>query len=135
MPNYARADGGIVRELISLPDDGPPIGDLYHPDLVATMVEVPGGVSVSEGWLWGGATFSAPPVEPPAPEPRYIPAATLRERIEAQGKWDEVAGLLTIPQVLKLATLREGIAPDDGEMLALLTAAGVDIPAVLDGFA
>jgi hypothetical protein len=69
MPNYARTDGGIVRELISIPEDGPPIEQRFHPDLVATLVEVPGGVSVSEGWLWNGEQFSPPSPQAPAPLP------------------------------------------------------------------
>jgi hypothetical protein len=123
---------GLVAELIP-PREGFALAELYAPAFVAACVPVPSELTstIAEGWSWDGTAFTAPEV--PVPAPRYIPAATLRERIEAQGKWDEVAGLLTLAQVLKLATLREGIAPDDAEMLTLLNAAGVDVPAVLDG--
>lgn len=56
---YARVANGIVVEVMDVPDDGPPIGDLYHPDFAANCRVVSNG-SVAEGWGWDGETFTAP---------------------------------------------------------------------------
>lgn len=61
MKTYARIVDGIVAEIVkNSPSDGP-IDQRFHPAFVAAMIEVVGGVPVLPGWLWDGASFTAPP--------------------------------------------------------------------------
>lgn len=68
---------------------------------------------------------------PPPPPPRLVPVALLRERLEAAGRFDAAAALLTPAQILKLATLREGVDPADAEVRALLRAIGANADDIL----
>lgn len=132
MSKLALVVDGTINEVIPQGGGLAPVSERYHPDFVARLVEVP--VDAQPGWSMQNGQFQPPAPLEASSAPRYLPAPLLRERLEAQGKWDAVVGLLTIPQVLKLATLREGVAPDDADMLALLGAAGVDVNAVLVGY-
>lgn len=76
MAIYARVDGGIVRELIVIPDDGPPIEDRFHPDIVATLWDV--GQDVREGWVLDGDTLIAPPA--PSVDEEALAASARLER-------------------------------------------------------
>lgn len=71
----------------------------------------------------------------PPPGPAYIPVPLVRERLEAAGKWADVASLLfqagNEAMLLKLLTLAEGIAPDDAQARALIAAVGADPDAIL----
>ena len=62
---------------------------------------------------------------------RYVSVATLRERLEAAGKWDDVTGALTVGQMAKLLSLREGVATDDAQATALLQSVGADPNTIL----
>ena len=89
MLTYARIAGGFVAEVIEIPEDGPTIAERYHPDIVATLAEVPAGLAVEQGWSWDGATFAPPPE--PEPVPPTIPDITrrqLRHWLLAQGITD-----------------------------------------------
>lgn len=75
MTTYARIQDGIVVELIPASDT--PIGDRFHPSVVAEMVEIPDGLGVDCGWLQNGSIFSEPPAPPPIPV--VLPAITARQ--------------------------------------------------------
>jgi hypothetical protein len=96
MQRFARVVGGIVAELIEIPADGPPIEDLYHPDLVATCIEVPEDSDVAEGWSWDGTAFAAPPPEVPV-----VPATITRRQLLLALT---AAGLITGEEALAAAT-------------------------------
>ncbi len=60
---YARVANGIVVEVMDVPDDGPPIAELHHPDIVATCVPIAPdgwGWAVKAGWRWDGEVFDPP---------------------------------------------------------------------------
>jgi len=44
-----------------------PISERFHPDFVATLVEIPAGVEVQEGYVYDNGQFSAPPPYVPPP--------------------------------------------------------------------
>lgn len=82
MKYFAREAAGKVAEIIKV-KAGDDIADLYHPDFVATLVEV--SSSVKEGWVRDGGGFVAPgPVET-TKEQLAAYAATCRRRSEIGG--------------------------------------------------
>jgi hypothetical protein len=94
--------------------------------IAATMmldgVEVP---------LPAGLEASLPSV---AATPRFVPVAIIRERVTAAGLWVAFATALDMLPAEKrwhLLTLREGVASDDADAIALLSAIGADPDSVL----
>lgn len=75
----------------------------------------------------------ADPVEPPppAPEPLYVPAAVVRERLQTAELWGAVVGLMSEEQRLWFATLTQGVDPADENVARLLTQVGADVSTVL----
>lgn len=71
-------------------------------------------------------TAAAPPIA-------YVPVYRVRERLEAAGLWEAVAQAVAADpaKMLKLATLQQGIDPNDPDVAALLTALGADPAAIL----
>lgn len=63
MSEYARVADGFVMELFTPPMDTP-IDRCFTPDLAATFIEVPSGVTVAPGWAYGDGAFSPPPAPP-----------------------------------------------------------------------
>lgn len=80
-----------------------------------------------------GYTASLTPPEPVVAPDTHIDAATLRERCEAAGIWTSVAALLVQSPVLMLTMLTspQGVASNDPDARALITAAGGDPDAIL----
>ncbi len=74
MQTFARIAGGTVAELIQIPAEAD-IAELFHPDLVATMVPVPDPGAVALGHGWDGEDFTPPA---PAPVPA-VQAVTMRQ--------------------------------------------------------
>lgn len=74
--------------------------------------------------VWTAAMLAAPV---------YVPVALVRERLEAADLWaDAAAALMLDPaMLLKVLTLREGIASDDAQAIAWLTAVGADPEVIL----
>lgn len=63
MSRFARLDSaGRVVELICIPADGPALAELFHADLAAQLIPV--SPEVAEGWLWDGASFAEPVIQP-----------------------------------------------------------------------
>jgi hypothetical protein len=134
MTLYARVQDGIVQEIIDLPP-GQRITDLFHSDLVPQFVAVPHADTsrIRSGWRYDGSAFGeAPPMVAAPVVPRFLPASTLRERMEAVGRWDEMAALLAGLMskqpglVFRLLTLSEGIDPQDQQTRALIAEAGAN---------
>lgn len=102
MVTYARLDAGMVAELIEIPADGPAVEEMFHPDLVAALVEVPAGISPAEGWTWDGNAFAPSP--PAAPPP--VQAVTMRQArlaLLATGKLDDVeAAIAAAPRAVRI---------------------------------
>lgn len=69
----------------------------------------------------------------PVPAVRYVPVPTIRERMEAAGTWAALATILAgnPAAMLKVLSLREGVASDDAQARAMIAAAGGDPDAVL----
>jgi hypothetical protein len=61
---YARIAGGIVAEIIALPE-GLALADILHPDLASACL--PCGAEVREGWLAADGAFLPPPSAPLPP--------------------------------------------------------------------
>lgn len=134
--SYARLLDGTVVEIITLADGAPPLQRTYHPSLIAQMqrltAEQTGVVEV--GWRLVDGALVAPPA-PPDPEPvvSYVPASLARERLEADGFWDEFSEILASnpAAMLKVLTLREGIDPTDPQAVMLIGACGADPARIL----
>ena len=62
---------------------------------------------------------------------QYIPARTVFERLKVIGKDEEILSMLTKSQLFNVSTLEEGIAVNDSEVIAILTAIGVDPGTIL----
>ena len=80
MKQYARIDGGTVREIISR-SNAFAMSKAYHPSLV--WIEITGVVPVpQEDWLYDGTNFSAP-LPPPPPPPKPDPGDELDAALAA----------------------------------------------------
>lgn len=104
MIRYARIEGGVVAELIDIPEDGVPIGQRFHPDIVAALAPIPAGGAPQLGWGWNAGTFTAPPLPasalPPVPveiSPRQLLLA--------------LTGAAIITEAEALAAARTGAVP------------------------
>ncbi|WP_338662640.1 hypothetical protein VQH23_21125 [Pararoseomonas sp. SCSIO 73927] len=82
MQTFAHVRDGVVAEIVKIPAKSPPLEERYHPDLLPGFVELsgPGSQSVTDGWLWDGAAFSAPPAPDPLSAPRTCSPREFRER-------------------------------------------------------
>lgn len=137
MSKFALVDAGLVREVIVVPPGTAMLRDRFHPDVLAKLVTIPPTMvaQVGPGWRWDGSAFIAPLLSPASPT--YIQAGVIRERMEAVGKWDEMAALLfalmpTNPGlVFKLLTLTEGVDVNDEQARALIAQAGADPNTIL----
>lgn len=98
MDRFALVLDGAVREIVEIAAGTPPIGDRYHPDLVAAMVPVPAGAMVAEGWSWDGKAFRAPA---PVPVASIVPASITRRQLLLALSG---AGLITGEEALAAAT-------------------------------
>lgn len=100
----------------------------------ASVPAAPGNRDWEEYQVWlagGGIPAPADVIVPPK---YYVPVHVARERLEAAGKWADLATLMFAPEnhdmLLKLLTLSEGIDPADPYAHAFLNAIGAD-PAVV----
>lgn len=134
MKTYARIDSGIVVEIIEIEDDTPTLSERYHAAVVESTRELKGNevFTVKPGWNFDGSGFSKPP-PPEALGPRYVAVATVRERMEAIGKWGALVDVLKLdyPTMIKVLTLREGIASDDPQARTMIEAAGANPDEIL----
>lgn len=81
MRTFARIDGGVVAEIITIVSD---VDSLYHPDLVATLVEVTSADPVpGERWTYDGHAFSAPAT----PAVSEAQALSLRDSMLSATDW------------------------------------------------
>lgn len=129
--------GGAVREVVKVRPGEPPLTVRFHPDVVARFVPVPDDQAgqVTPRWVYDPATgrFAPPPLAPAPAGPYYVPVSVVRERLEADGLWPAAAAaLLGAPEImLKVLTLRVGIASDDPVAIAWLQGIGADPARVL----
>lgn len=65
------------------------------------------------------------------PSPRYVPVATVRERMEAVGLWEALVALLPMSQLAKVLSLRDGLDANDPQVRAALAAVGADPDVIL----
>ncbi|UZO91780.1 hypothetical protein [Roseomonas mucosa] len=84
---YARIVNGVVAEIISI-EEIPPIDERFHPDVVATLVEMPGHRldEISVGYLYNGSDFVAPPPAAAPGTSRTITPREFRNRFTAAEK-------------------------------------------------
>ena len=78
MARFARIQSGHVAEIIEV--DGDSLDGLFHPDLIATCVEIIGNDVVPVGATWNGTVFGAPPAAPTPPPIRRIRTLAFRRR-------------------------------------------------------
>ena len=67
------------------------------------------------------------------PSASFFSASLARERLEADGFWDEFSAILASnpAAMLKVLTLRDGIDPSDPEAIALISASGASPERIL----
>lgn len=136
MQIYARIEAGRVAEIITIEVGTPPLSERYAGIIVESCVLMTLAESqqVQVGWHHDGAGFTAPPPPfvPPV-GPRYVPVATMRERLETDGTWVALVTILQtdMPTMLKVLTLSEGVDAQDPQARALITAAGSDPDEIL----
>lgn len=100
---YARIDGGLVAELVTLPEGVSP-DSAFHPDIAETLVPCE-DIGVGHGWAYDGDAF-VPPVAPPelSPEEKReampnLTARQLRLGLLQLGKLSDVpAAISALPQ-------------------------------------
>ena len=80
-------------------------------------------------WLADGNTPDA--ADPEVEQIKYIPCKDIIERLEALGKYTTVKAAMSEFQRDIFFSLREGIASNDADVIALLTACGIDYTQVL----
>ena len=131
MATAFRADGGVVVEITTYPDDVE-LSDCFHPDLGFRPVQK--GASPKVGMTWDGKAFGPPPPVPVVPpRPRTATVSVLLDALSAAQRAtitpDHMSRLVaraavgavvvTDPKVARAAT-DIGITPD-----AWFTLAGV----------
>lgn len=136
MRYYAHVVQGLVAEIIKVDDDEPPLNARYPVDFVRDCVEMDGSqkYSVRSGWRYDGSAFHSPaPFIAPPPATQYVSVATVRERMEEAGTWDALSEILQSKPALmiKVLTLRDGIAENDQQARDLIRAAGSDPDEIL----
>lgn len=82
MQRFARIAGGVVAEIITLPDDVA-LADAFHADIAAACIAC--GGEVQPGWAAVDGGFSAPVAVPPSQERLMAYAADRRWRREVGG--------------------------------------------------
>lgn len=129
MSSYALVDDGVVAEIIA--SNETPIAERFHPEIVATLAEIPSGVAVETGWTWDGAAFSPP--APPAPVvPNSVPAWAAQGVLAVHGRYDEAKAACTAaggfwPFRFNAPTwMRADMLAIGGQMTPALSAADVD---------
>ncbi len=136
MQKYAHIQDGTVVQIIEIEDGSAPIQDRYHYSIIENSILLSGSdlFSVKPGWKHDGASFFQEQVaSAPPPGPRYVSVPTIRERMEAAGKWDVLVGILQSdpPTMMKVLTLRDGIDSSDQQARMLIAAAGADPDIIL----
>ena len=81
MQHYARIDGGVVVEVIELPDDLLPGIDIFTPEFAVDLVVC--SADVQQGWIHDGGELSDPP-PPPAPTAAELLAYVADRRWRAE---------------------------------------------------
>lgn len=123
---WARLDAnGHVQEVT----DTSPVGR-FHPSLQWSIV--PTG-TIPGDMVSGGAVRRAAPSPMPVTTTHFVSLALLRDRVVAAGEWPAVAAAFdALPPEKRWALLaaRNGVASDDADVKALLTAVRCD-PAVI----
>lgn len=131
--SYALMDGNRVVEIVTIADGSPGLAQRFDRRVVQRMrgITVEQAAMIRPGWLLVGGEFVAP--DPPAPVPAYIPVPVVRERLELDGLWDDIAALLASQpsQMLKVVTLTDGVDPADPQVIGMLQAVGADPTRIL----
>jgi hypothetical protein len=130
---FALLRDGVAAEIITVPAGSPPIQQMFHPAMVAQMRRLEGADrdAVAIGWTYDGTAWVAPAAV--APVIAYVPPSLARERLEADGFWDEFSAILASnpAAMLKVLTLRDGIDPTDPQAVALIGASGASPARIL----
>lgn len=132
---YALISDGLVSDVVTIQPGEAPLSERYHAAIVESAVELQGALvfTVKPGWLHDGSGFSQRVVDAAPAGPLYIPVHTIRERLEEQGKWEALVSILQsdMPTMLKVLTLRDGVASDDQQARGLIAAVGADPDEIL----
>jgi hypothetical protein len=79
---HALIENGVVRDVI--PPAETPLVERFHPDIVATCVEIPAGLGVAPRWTWSPAGGFAPPPGPDLPQLRAATKASAQHQLAAR---------------------------------------------------
>jgi hypothetical protein len=112
-------------------------GAIYHAATGRTLdPQSPSGPVYYDGRLYipgvtQAALNGAAPGAPPAV--RYVPVYLVRQRLEAAGLWEAIATALAAEpaKMLRVLSLEVGVATNDPDALAMLTAVGADPAEIL----
>lgn len=133
MKKYALVVDGRVSEIFEEADGGLPLSQTLPKAMIDDLVEINSAKvsSVKPGMLYDGTNFfSLPPQTLPTAETvtQYIPVYLVRERMEADGKWNQLVSILSkdMPTMMRVLTLEMGIDPNDTQARELIKAAGAD---------
>lgn len=135
MAIYAHIVDGTVAELITINPGEPELAARYHAAFLENVRELKGNevFAVKTGWKFDGGSFYQAPPPAVQPGPLYITVATVRERMEAVGKWADLVEVLKTdwPTMIKVLTLRDGIDATDPQARAMIEAAGANPDEIL----
>lgn len=82
MKRFARTADDTIVEIFEAADKDA-LGELYHPDFVSALIEVPAGAQI--GWVKSGSSWSEPSVAAPSKAELTAYAAQRRWEIETGG--------------------------------------------------
>lgn len=132
---YAHVEAGRVLEVIHIEPGTPSLAERYYAAIVENCILLVGNQirNVKPGMLYDGNGFYTPALPQPVVVPQYVTVATIRERLEAIGKWSDLIALLQqdMPTMVKVLTLRDGVLPDDPLAQSMLKAIGLDPDTIL----
>lgn len=95
---YAFMQGGVVHELIEVPD-GADIADRYTQQFLAECIECTAVSGIAQGWAWNGSVFLAPP-EPAPPTPGELAEAAVMAGYEiSSNSWPVIDGIYAIDPI------------------------------------
>lgn len=126
MATAFRADGGVVVEITTYPDDVE-LSDCFHPDL--GFRPVPEGASPKVGMTWDGKAFGPPPPAPVVPpRPREATGYALISALS-----DDAAKSLKARDLSRLSARgQDGIPEQSDFVIRVATKAGTTPDAWFD---
>jgi hypothetical protein len=129
MHTYARMAGDVVAELIQVPQDGAPLTERFHPDIVAACRVLPMDHQVEVGWRLVGEEL-VPPALPVAPPPPPVTDVSFWQFMMAAWKLEFISheeALAAVRSRMMPAAFAQALAdlPAEAKLEAELKFAGI----------